>query len=63
MMGYTTIGILQIAVVTITCGMGCIWPFIEGFLILLLSFLALNLLINGGMQVLNRIVVRPAQRT
>lgn len=34
MMGYTTIGILQIAVVTITCGMGCIWPFIEGFLIL-----------------------------
>ena len=36
---------------------------IEGFLILLLSFLALNLLINGGMQVLNRIVVRPAQRT
>ena len=36
---------------------------IEGFLILLLCFLALNLLINGGMQVLNRIVVRPAQRT
>ena len=36
---------------------------IEGFLILLLSFLVLNLLINGGMQVLNRIVVRPAQRT
>ena len=36
---------------------------IEGFLILLLSFLALNLLINGLMQVLNRIVVHPAQRT
>ena len=36
---------------------------IEGFLILLLSFIALNLLINGGMQVLNRIVVHPAQRT
>ena len=36
---------------------------IEGFLILLLSFLALNLLINAGMQVLNRVVVHPAQRT
>ncbi len=35
---------------------------IEGFLILLLSFLALNLLINGVMQALNRIAVRPAQR-
>jgi general L-amino acid transport system permease protein len=35
---------------------------IEGFLILLLSFLALNLLINGGMQVLNRIMLLPGQR-
>jgi len=30
---------------------------IEGFLLLLLSFLLLNLLINGGMQLLNRVVV------
>ena len=36
---------------------------IEGFLILLLSFLVLNLLINGGMQILNRIVLVPSQRT
>ena len=31
---------------------------IEGFLLLLLSFLLLNLLINGGMQLLNRAVLR-----
>ncbi len=31
---------------------------IEGFLLLLLSFLLLNLLINGGMQLLNRVVLR-----
>ena len=30
----------------------------EGFLLLLLSFLLLNLLINGGMQLLNRAVLR-----
>jgi general L-amino acid transport system permease protein len=30
----------------------------EGFLLLLLSFLVLNLLINGGMQLLNRAVLR-----
>ena len=36
---------------------------IEGFLILLLSFLMLNLLINAGMQILNRIVLVPGQRT
>jgi general L-amino acid transport system permease protein len=31
---------------------------IEGFLLLLLSFLLLNLLINGGMQLLNRAVLK-----
>ncbi|MFM1899633.1 MAG: hypothetical protein RLZZ216_209 [Cyanobacteriota bacterium] len=31
---------------------------IEGFLLLLLSFLLLNLLINGGMQLLNRLVMQ-----
>ena len=36
---------------------------IEGFLILLLSFLVLNLLINAGMQILNRLVLVPGQRT
>lgn len=36
---------------------------IEGFLLLLLSFLVLNLLINGGMQVLNRVVIRRGQRS
>jgi general L-amino acid transport system permease protein len=35
---------------------------IEGFLLLLLSFLLLNLLINGGMQLLNRVVVSGRQR-
>ena len=36
---------------------------IEGFLLLLLSFLLLNLLINAGMQLLNRAVIRPGQRS
>ena len=36
---------------------------IEGFLILLVSFLVLNLLINAGMQILNRIVLVPGRRT
>ena len=36
---------------------------IEGFLLLLVSFLLLNLLINGGMQVLNRVVIRRGQRS
>ena len=36
---------------------------IEGFLLLLVSFLVLNLLINGGMQVLNRVVIRRGQRS
>ncbi len=35
---------------------------IEGFLLLLLSFLLLNLLINGGMQLLNRVVVSGRHR-
>ena len=35
---------------------------IEGFLILLLSFLLLNLLINGSMQILNQSVLRKGQR-
>ena len=34
---------------------------IEGFLLLLISFLLLNLLITGGMEVLNRIVIRSQQ--
>ena len=36
---------------------------IEGFLLLLLSFLLLNLLINGVMQLLNRAVIRRGQRS
>ena len=36
---------------------------IEGFLLLLLSFLLLNLLINAGMQLLNRAVIQPRQRS
>jgi len=35
---------------------------IEGFLLLLISFLMLNLLITGGMELLNRIVLRSQQR-
>ena len=34
---------------------------IEGFLLLLISFLLLNLLITGGMEVLNRVVIRSQQ--
>lgn len=33
-LGYTTIGIIQIAVTVITCGIGSIWGFVEGILIL-----------------------------
>jgi TM2 domain-containing membrane protein YozV len=33
-LGYTTIGILQIVVTLATCGIGSIWGFIEGILIL-----------------------------
>ena len=36
---------------------------IEGFLLLLLSFLLLNLLINAAMQLLNQTVLRRGQRT
>lgn len=36
---------------------------VEGFLLLMLSFLILNLLINGGMQVLNRVVIQRGQRS
>jgi len=36
---------------------------IEGFLLLLLSFLLLNLLINAGMQLMNRAVIQPRQRS
>jgi len=35
---------------------------IEGFLLLLLSFLLLNLLINGSMQLINQVVVKRGQR-
>ena len=33
-LGYTAIGVAQILVTVITCGMGAIWGFIEGILIL-----------------------------
>ena len=36
---------------------------IEGFLLLLLSFLLLNLLINGSMQLINRGVLQQGQRS
>ncbi len=34
-LGYTTIGIVQIIVTVLTCGVGHIWGFIEGILILI----------------------------
>ncbi|MCT1384909.1 NINE protein [Brachybacterium sp. p3-SID1565] len=34
MMGYTTIGIIQIVVTLFTCGIGAIWGLIEGIMIL-----------------------------
>lgn len=33
-LGYTGLGIAQIAVTLVTCGLGCIWGLIEGILIL-----------------------------
>ena len=33
-LGYTTIGVVQIVVTILTCGIGAIWGFIEGILIL-----------------------------
>jgi len=36
---------------------------IEGFLLLLGSFLLLNLLINGGMQLLNKAIIQRGQRS
>jgi TM2 domain-containing membrane protein YozV len=34
-LGYTTIGIAQVAATWLTLGIGAIWPFIDGILILL----------------------------
>lgn len=34
-LGYTTIGVLQIVVSLLTCGIGAIWPLIDGILILM----------------------------
>lgn len=34
-LGYTTIGIIQIAVTILTCGIGSLWGFVEGILILI----------------------------
>ena len=34
-LGYTGIGIAQLAVSVLTCGIGAIWPFIDGILILM----------------------------
>ncbi|MCI2046511.1 MAG: NINE protein [Faecalibacterium sp.] len=33
-LGYTTIGIIQIIVTLVTCGVGSLWGFVEGILIL-----------------------------
>jgi TM2 domain-containing membrane protein YozV len=33
-LGYTTMGIIQIAVTIVTCGFGGLWGFVEGILIL-----------------------------
>ena len=33
-LGYTKIGIIQIVVTLVTCGIGSLWGFIEGILIL-----------------------------
>jgi TM2 domain-containing membrane protein YozV len=33
-LGYTTIGIIQIVVTIVTCGIGAIWGLVEGILIL-----------------------------
>lgn len=33
-LGYTTIGVIQIVVTIFTCGLGALWGFIEGILIL-----------------------------
>lgn len=34
LMGYTTIGIIQIVVTLVTCGFGAIWGFVEGIMVL-----------------------------
>ncbi|UGT60799.1 TM2 domain-containing protein [Nocardia asteroides] len=34
-LGYTTIGVLQLVVSIVTCGIGAIWPLIDGIMILM----------------------------
>lgn len=34
-LGYTTIGVLQIVATFLTCGVGAIWPLIDGILIIM----------------------------
>ncbi|MCL6423363.1 hypothetical protein Bequi_08185 [Brachybacterium sp. JHP9] len=34
MLGYTTIGIIQIVVTIVTCGFGSLWGLVEGIMIL-----------------------------
>jgi TM2 domain-containing membrane protein YozV len=34
-LGYTNIGVLQLVVSLVTCGIGAIWPLIDGILILM----------------------------
>lgn len=34
-LGYTTIGVLQLVVSLVTCGIGAIWPLIDGIMILM----------------------------
>lgn len=33
--GHTTIGILQLVVSVVTCGIGCLWPAIDGIMMLM----------------------------
>ena len=33
-LGYTDIGLLQVAASFLTCGIGILWPFIDGFMII-----------------------------
>lgn len=34
-LGYTTIGVIQIVVTFVTCGIGSLWGFVEGILIII----------------------------
>jgi hypothetical protein len=34
-LGYTTLGIVQIVVTALTCGIGALWPLVDGIMILM----------------------------